>query len=324
MNNQQKYFWGTLILICCFIPGRSQGVPTNGLGAYYKFSGNVGDSSGNSNHGIIYGATLTSDRFNAPNSAYYFNGTDSYIRVPSSASIEPQNALTLSAWIAIEYKASGWQPAIIKRYTVSTDPYDSYSFNINPTSPSNLHWLGQVSRSAAGTYKYAMAKNIVTSGIWVFLTSVYDGSTLKLYVNGKLDSSVSCTGLIGYSSLPLYFGCSSPGGDYFKGKIDDISIHNRALSESEISQMYSISSSVETSSSPNNRFEIYPNPFSNQINILNNTNKPIQALVFDLMGNKIFEQEVEPDNSVLDLIGIIGSGVYILQLDNLFYKVSKQ
>lgn len=47
-------------------------VPTNGLVAYYGFNGNANDLSGNYNHGYVRGASLTSDRFGSPNSAYYF------------------------------------------------------------------------------------------------------------------------------------------------------------------------------------------------------------------------------------------------------------
>ncbi|MDP1727361.1 MAG: LamG-like jellyroll fold domain-containing protein [Bacteroidota bacterium] len=123
--------------------------------------------------------------------------------------------------------------------------------------------------------------------------------------------------------LPLYFGCSSPGGDYFKGKIDEISIYNRALTAGEISLMYSSAAPVESLNKPDSRMEIYPNPFSNEITILNHSNKAIQAAVFDLMGSKIFEQIIEPDNAKLDLTIINGTGVFLLQLNHFFYKIIK-
>ncbi len=54
-------------------------VPTDGLAGYWPFSGNANDESGNSHNGTVNGATLTADRFGNANSAYYFNGTSSYI-----------------------------------------------------------------------------------------------------------------------------------------------------------------------------------------------------------------------------------------------------
>ena len=44
--------------------------PTEGLVAYYPFNGNANDESGNNLNGIVYGATLTTNRKGVPNSAY--------------------------------------------------------------------------------------------------------------------------------------------------------------------------------------------------------------------------------------------------------------
>ena len=54
-------------------------IPTQGLVAWYPFNGNANDSSGNVNNGVIYGVTLTTDRFGYSNSAYLFNGSASII-----------------------------------------------------------------------------------------------------------------------------------------------------------------------------------------------------------------------------------------------------
>jgi len=51
----------------------------DGLVAYYPFNGNANDESVNGNHGTVYGATLTTDRFGNTNKAYSFDGVDDYI-----------------------------------------------------------------------------------------------------------------------------------------------------------------------------------------------------------------------------------------------------
>ena len=53
-------------------------IPTSGLIAYYPFNGNANDESGNSNNGSVLGASLSGDRFGNENSAYTFNGIDSF------------------------------------------------------------------------------------------------------------------------------------------------------------------------------------------------------------------------------------------------------
>ncbi|TGO02755.1 hypothetical protein PN36_19610 [Candidatus Thiomargarita nelsonii] len=67
---------------------------SDGLVAYYPFSGNANDESGNENHGTVNGVSLTIDRFGSPNSAYNFDGND-YIQTPVDSNIVP---LSFSVW----------------------------------------------------------------------------------------------------------------------------------------------------------------------------------------------------------------------------------
>ncbi len=70
---------------------------TNGLVAAYEFSGNADDSSGNGNHGVVNGATLTADRFGNPNSAYSFDGISDFVSI--DAHISGYSEFTQLAWI---------------------------------------------------------------------------------------------------------------------------------------------------------------------------------------------------------------------------------
>src|SRR5437667_147551 len=72
---------------------------TNGLVAYYPFSGNANDMSGNGNHGTVIGAILAADRFGNPNSAYAFDGVSSLITVPDSLSLRISNDITVTCWL---------------------------------------------------------------------------------------------------------------------------------------------------------------------------------------------------------------------------------
>src|SRR5687768_5544465 len=72
----------TFIGLCHFLSAQVN--LSNGLEAYYPFTGNALDSSGNSYDGIINKAVLTTDRCGNTNSAFKFNGVDAYIEIPSS------------------------------------------------------------------------------------------------------------------------------------------------------------------------------------------------------------------------------------------------
>jgi hypothetical protein len=63
-------------------------VPTNGLVAWWPFTGNAIDSSGNGINGIVNGATLTTDRFGNANKAYSFNGSSNSITVNDANSLD--------------------------------------------------------------------------------------------------------------------------------------------------------------------------------------------------------------------------------------------
>lgn len=78
---------------------RAQVNLSEGLRAYYPFSGNAQDASGNNNNPVFNNATLTADRFGKPASAYHFNGIDNYMRIPNSASLNLGNTITVFAWV---------------------------------------------------------------------------------------------------------------------------------------------------------------------------------------------------------------------------------
>src|SRR5262245_23250093 len=75
----------SLLIVCLglAVNGYSQPFLRDGLIAYYPFNGNANDASGNGNNGIVAGAVLTTDRFNQPSNAYYFNWTNSSIEIPA-------------------------------------------------------------------------------------------------------------------------------------------------------------------------------------------------------------------------------------------------
>lgn len=92
-----KSFSGLVVIL--FVLGVCQTqaqIPSNGLLAYYPFNGNANDSSGNGHHGIVYGATLTADRFGDTNSAYYFDGLSNRIELGSWFNY---NVFSISMWV---------------------------------------------------------------------------------------------------------------------------------------------------------------------------------------------------------------------------------
>jgi hypothetical protein len=78
---------------------------------------------------------------------------------------------------------------------------------------------------------------IVNTGNWFHAAATYDGSTVKIYVNGVLESTTARSGTITAGAKNI--GSSSGGSnEYFNGTIDNVKIYNRALSAAEIQQNF--------------------------------------------------------------------------------------
>ena len=198
----------------------------NGLVAYYPFNGNALDGSGNGNNGTVHGATLTTDRYGNNNSAYFFNGAGTYINVPNSTSLQINTVISMCAWIDFE-NGGTMNPRILHKYD-----YQLATLSTNPARKI-FSQFGNNNNSSV------TSQNILQANNWHFVALTYNGSNIILYINGIQDSSIPYTGSIGISSYDLTIGINSQNlQDWFKGKIDDIRIYNRAITSQEVDCLY--------------------------------------------------------------------------------------
>jgi hypothetical protein len=221
-------------------------VITNGLVAAYPFNGNADDWSGNGNNGVVNGATLTSDRFGNPNSAYSFDGIDDYV------DLGPQNfntALSVSVWVNFE-RVGGNPQAIVNKYDGDTGPGDvsiDRSFDLylhNPQGGNQFHWA----LSEGGVaYSDRSSQTAASVGEWYHLVSTFDSGVAQIYVDGVSEVSwdTGYTSLFA-SSVNLLVGSQTTdhpnagaGGIPIDGRIDDVYIYDRALSASEVQTLFS-------------------------------------------------------------------------------------
>ena len=225
------------------IPGAqllTTGMPTglnNGLLGSYSFTGNANDESGRGNNGVINGATLTTDRFGASNAAYLFNGTNQNIVLPPL--IKGLSSFTFSLW----FKMLNWQsPCIYGKYLISLNSTpngswlggDGVSIGRHPeTNTSNL--LFGIYDFAPGVgWKWINSGVNPNTSIFYHVVGTYDGSQMRMYLNGSLISSLPYNKAIHTFSDKIFIGSSSYSCSYVNAIIDDVRIYNRALTDSEI------------------------------------------------------------------------------------------
>jgi hypothetical protein len=194
--------------------------------AAYGFEEGTGtttaDASGSGNQGSISGATwTTAGRFGR---ALTFDGSNDRININDSSSLDLTNAMTIEAWV-YPTALSGWRTVLLKEST-SGLAYALYAHD-NAPRPAAYVRGGSVDQSITGVSQLPL-------NAWTHLAATFGASTLRLYVNGSLVRTGSVSGTIAASSLPLRIGGNAPWGEYFAGRIDEVRIYNRALSQAEI------------------------------------------------------------------------------------------
>ena len=206
-------------------------VPTNGLVAYYPFNGNANDASGNGNNGVVNGATLTADRNGNGNSAYYFSSAGCASRIDVSVNTTSiLNGLTISTWVS--RTGNGCiGPRIFEFFPASGDAglaqwiWDNAGYTRFGSYTSNSTGLSS-------------SFTAVANNIWTHLVYTNDGLNAKFYQDGLLINTIASSGNPILASNASFGRMNHPAYDAFNGKLDEIGIWNRALSQSEVIQLY--------------------------------------------------------------------------------------
>ncbi|MEV6932012.1 LamG-like jellyroll fold domain-containing protein [Dactylosporangium sp. NPDC051485] len=196
-----------------------------GLIAGYTFDAgsgaSVADSSGNGNTGTITGATWTAGKYGG---ALSFNGSGDLVKIPSSATLNPTTGLTMTAWVQPTAAQSGWR-------TVMHKETDAWFLNAG-SDAGPLKPAGGVTTGSSDSVAYGTTACPLSA--WTHIALTYDGTNLRLYVNGTLVSTKAKTGTLKQTTGQLSIGGNTPYGEYFKGLIDEARVYNRALTAAEI------------------------------------------------------------------------------------------
>jgi len=227
-----------LLVISCVMPVLSQPL---GMVSYWKFdegSGSAASDSVDANHGTIYGASWTAGQVG---NALSFDGADDYVLVEDAPVLRITTPITLEAWIYQTGIGSGWggYGVIVQKGggTWTGEPDSGYDLAVTPDYL--LFALGD------GT-PWQIDKNIITIpasevswNSWHHVVGLWNGSAMKIYLDGILKRELGRTATPVMSSSPLIVGNWYPHYDEgFKGIIDEVAIYDRALTAEEIWQHY--------------------------------------------------------------------------------------
>ena len=180
------------------------------------------DSSGHGNNGfLLNGPTWTSGNVG---SGLSFDGTDDVVAVPDSPSIAAPVQLTIAAWI--RHTPTTTFRAIVDKRDSTIDGYDLY------IQSSGKLFMRVNSFSVQGNAT-------VADTTWHHVAGVYDGSSLTLYVDGIVDTSLTVGGSVLDTTADLYLGqhFTADPNIIFAGRMDEIRIYDQALSPSEVADL---------------------------------------------------------------------------------------
>ncbi|HSU50556.1 MAG TPA: LamG domain-containing protein [Segetibacter sp.] len=219
---------------------------SKGLLVYYPFNNSAADSSGNQRNGTITGSLqYSTDKNNTVNGAALFDGTSTYITLTDNGSLSP-SSLTVCGQF----------------YSTTTAQQNVFS-KVNPSNANSISWGLALFGNAPGYAKsasfgvrgtsvacgsfdpmsysdlvYSMA-DIQTSQ-WYHVACVFDKGVEKIYLNGTLRHAITrdfqtpkqC------SEASVMIGFWYQGAPfYYKGKMDEFRMYNRALNDQEIAQL---------------------------------------------------------------------------------------
>ena len=161
----------------------------------------------------------------SPRKALSFDGVNDYVSGTTGISTS-LTAITIEAWVYNNTLPAG----TIQRYVTISPEVAVLRYDGSGLGGTNeLHFY--IKKSNGSIYSLRV-DNVLTTGKWMHIAGTYDGTIMKLYLNGNLISSASPAG--GLYPPTGDFKFSSSGAEAFNGKMDEVSVWNYARDVADI------------------------------------------------------------------------------------------
>ncbi|HNF01768.1 MAG TPA: LamG domain-containing protein, partial [Ferruginibacter sp.] len=219
------------------------GTETN-LVAYYHFNDNnrsgqnrtvtnFCSSTGSALNGTTVGSQLTPlfdcapPPFTSPECTMQVNGTTDYVQAPHNAAI---SVTQFSVGAYFKTTNTGSLKTIVYKDADGTNA--NYHVSVSAANKAQVSFVNTslVTITATGT-------STITDGNWHYAVGTFDGSNLRIYVDGVLEATVASGSTPITGAGQLCIGAASSGGSKFNGNLDELSVWNSALSLSQIQNL---------------------------------------------------------------------------------------
>jgi len=317
-----------------------EGDATEGLEAHYPFDGNANDAVGNVD-GVVNNATLTTDRFGNPNSAYDFttNGVRSFIDLGNSFNSITSgegSTFSVSLWFKRSDLNKGMQFLMKHGNAWCNNIEHQFAVGMRSTGEIYFNYYDASAGTASGIKaNYQETDSTVTDTAWHHLVVTYNGvmnigeQRATLYLDNQLwSSNLTNNGSdvqaipvlnshlgIGHSLSTTGTACGSNtyGSD---GAMDDFHVYNRVLSICDVDDLYTPAVTTSTQKLKDiETLSLYPNPVSNQLTVALNANVSdnFTLRVINSTGQLVTTQQMSMNRSVINT-SELAKGIYFVQI----------
>jgi hypothetical protein len=246
-----------LIMAGLAIPAAAQTCepPPSGLVGWWPGNGNANDVIAGNNGQLAGDATFAPG---AVGLGFKLDGVGDYVQIPDSAALKPQR-ISVEAWVRFDSLTTpNPTPGVINATQYIVFKKNTRVFNFEAYALRKQRDNSGIERFAfsigdvtgVGTLAIATSTTAVMVGQFYHVVGTYDGSLVRLYVNGVLEGQAATSVVVDYDTRPLFLGTS--GEAVFDGKlngiIDEASIYNRALDSFEIARLSDAGSAGKCSS----------------------------------------------------------------------------
>jgi len=230
-----KETWAGRLVVLASNGGTSGVLVTTipGLMGYWKMDEGSGtqlrDSSGFGNNASTLGSPAWTPVANG--FALTLNGSTHAV-VSDQVNLNATTALTLAAWVKPNVLAT---QDLISRATFGS--VDGYALSLLSSGKASVHFN---QASSGDIYRLDSSTSYpVTGNTWMHVAATYDGSTMRLYINGVEEDWTPGPAAIAASALNVGIAGQSNGSRRYRGDMDDVRIYSRALTPAEVAALAS-------------------------------------------------------------------------------------
>jgi hypothetical protein len=231
MNKRHLALFAAVTLLLPLASANAQCTnPPSGLLGFWPGDGHFFDLAGTNHAAGVGGAGFASGEVGQ---AFDLDGSNAFVQVhlPSGLPLGNQPR-TLMLWCRTPRNLLAITESALVQYGSATNT-QMFGLITSLNAPDRLYFYGH-NRDLAGT-------TALQANVWYHVAVTYDGTTVRLYVNGQAEGAKDLVLNTVLSTNGLTIG-NRPGIGKWQGQLDEVMLFSRALSASEVAAIYAAGS----------------------------------------------------------------------------------